>query len=727
VYSVQLCEDLDTSNLPPPTSPHKPAHDETKENDLGPLPVPTPVELPKFKNFSTSGYFTDPFRNQSRCIRLKDCTPARPSHQQEPFVATPKAKPEVIRPPSFDITPSASRSETLTPPQDAMVLVSSPAEPLQAPPPESTSEASEHPPPDHSFTILCHKVADQTSQLRQAMEGFRLHAFDATIPKDYMLFIFTLLTEAQNALGEYPHSLWLQQADIIRNWALCINQLWDIVQPRVYDLVRQHGLAMEMFLAKLLDSGRFYGLTLLDPDMIPLPPSPPAQTQQLLPPQSQQPLLFQPTLQPSPSQPIQQPPTPALSQQQLVHNIQPIFSTPSIALQNAINAPTSTSPRSAILRTINFNVQPPAPAAPIQFQQVQHPDFIPQTQKLIWPPPAQQPLPPALVQPPSFAPIQPPAPVYNTSTKASTSMQATTKPASSTSLASSSSAPKPAAPGLPKFDIQPTASDDSDDGLADAINKGFEETDSNPIISAPDAAASQQAANPFEPKPSSSRPVRKIRARRPQSAFTSSFVATSSTAPALPVASSDQAFSSSAGPPRKDVSMIKLSISIRRISEWVSLSHEELSALKKENWDWSDDTSLWRYDGKADLSPNDNATACKNAKHVAAELNSISTRFIRACVILRCQAQAGDWRNRVTNDPELLQTIEQTLRTARKMYEISGPETKLSAWSDAVLFFDQNIIDDERVVAGLIKHYRKDAWEPVAALWRAIDFYWLKA
>jgi hypothetical protein len=231
LYSVQLCEGLNTFNPPPPTSPHKPAHDETKENDLGLLPIPTPVELPKFKNFPTSGYFKDPLRNESRCIRLEDGTPARPSHHQKPFVATPKAKPEVIRPPIIDVTPPASQGEALMPPQDAMVLVSSPAEPLQGPPPQSTSEASENPPLDHSFTIVCHKVADQMGQLRQAMESFRLHAFDIDIPEECMLFIFTRLTEVQNALGEYPYSLWLQQAEIIRNWALCIKQLWDIVQP----------------------------------------------------------------------------------------------------------------------------------------------------------------------------------------------------------------------------------------------------------------------------------------------------------------------------------------------------------------------------------------------------------------------------------------------------------------------------------------------------------------
>jgi hypothetical protein len=306
-------------------------------------------------------------------------------------------------------------------------------------------------------------------------------------------------------------------------------------------------------------------------------------------------------------------------------------------------------------------------------------------------------------------------------------MQATIKPESCTSLASYSSTPKPAAPGLAKFDVQSTTSDDSDDGLADAVNNGFEENDSTSTTSAPSAAASQHATHAFEPQPSSFRPVRQIRARRPQSAFSSSFAATSSAAPTLPVTPSAQASSMSAAPPQKDLSKIKLSMSIRRISEWASLSHEEVSALKKENWDWTSDTNLWQYDGKADLSPNDNATTCKNAKHVAAELNSISTRFIRACVILRCQAQAGDWRDRVTNNPELLQTIERTLRTARKMYETSGTETKLSAWSDAVLFFDQHIIDDEAVVAGLLKHYGTDAWESVAALLRAIDFYWLKA
>jgi hypothetical protein len=146
---------------------------------------------------------------------------------------------------------------------------------------------------------------------------------------------------------------------------------------------------MEVFLAKLLDSGRFYGLTLLHPDMTPPPPSPPAQTQQLLPPQFQQPPLFQSISQPSPSLPIQQPSTPALSQQPLVHNTQPIFSTSNITPQNSVTAPASTSPRSAILKTINFNVQPQVPATPIQLLQAQQPAFIPQTQQLVWLPPAQ--------------------------------------------------------------------------------------------------------------------------------------------------------------------------------------------------------------------------------------------------------------------------------------------------------------------------------------------------
>jgi hypothetical protein len=337
---------------------------------------------------------------------------------------------------------------------------------------------------------------------------------------------------------------------------------------------------MEMFLAKLLESGRFYGLALLDPDMTPPPPSPPAQTKKLLPPQFQQSPLFQSISHSSPSQPIQQPSTPALSQQPLVHNIQPIFSTPSITPQNAVTVPASTSPRSAILKTINFNVQPQVPAAPIQLLQVQQPAFTPQTQQLAWPPPA-QPLLRAPVQPPSFIPTQSPAPVYITSTKASTSMQATMKPASSTSLASCSSTPKSAAPGLAKFDVQSTTSDDSDDGLADAINKGFKENDSNSTISAPNAAASQQTTNAFEPQPSSFRPVRQIRACRPQSAFSSSFTATSSAAPTLPVTPSAQAPSMSAAPPQKDVSKIKLSMSIRCISEWASLSHKELSGSKK--------------------------------------------------------------------------------------------------------------------------------------------------
>jgi hypothetical protein len=605
------------------------------------------------------------FSDQSTYFPREHVTFSRPSYIKKPFFVTPITKREEIRRPIVAHGRSATQFEAPTPSHGDMDFGSPPPEPLQAPPPERNFATSQQPSPAPSFPEICQGLSSDVSKLNKALLDFHEVMWSLVGIDARIDVLYTLLSGTYKTLKQHRHNLMIYESDSI-NWGPSIQDFWDNVRPNGYNIVYNYeskGYGSNM--RKVLAAVQELGLYLN-------------------------------------------------------------------------------------LNLLNVDMRSPAPVPPQQFQQL---PFIPQTQQLDWLPPTQQYLPTAPVQPPQLAPIQLPATAHNTSMGISAFIQASTKPVSSTPSApkpaasssastspapkaapissiSTSSAQKPGASELLASNVQSTKSKDSNDtALDDAIYKALNAMDSNSTSSAPNATASQlpNVANPFAPQLSSSRRVMKSRARRPQAASRSSFTPTSSPVPAPPDAPSAQASSSSVPQPQKDVSKIKLSMTVDRIGEWAKLSHEELAALKKENWDWTSDTNLWRYNCKTALALNDDATACKDVRHVGAQLNGISTPFIRACVVLRCQAKASDQLDKVPGGPQLLPTVEQTLRKAKEMYQIGGLETKLSAWSGAVLFFSTRIMDDEDIKVGLKHHYGEKVWEDVVKLWTAIEFLWLQA
>jgi hypothetical protein len=149
------------------------------------------------------------------------------------------------------------------------------------------------------------------------------------------------------------------QESLCINWVESIQQFWDDVCPNGYSIVHNYeskgyGNGMRLVLQAILDVGRYLNLDLPGVNITPPAPMQPQQAQLAsFIPQAQQ---------------------PAPMQQNLVHDMQSVLYTQNNAARNAIPTPASISPRSAILKTIKFNVQPPTPAA--QYAVV---PFVPQS------------------------------------------------------------------------------------------------------------------------------------------------------------------------------------------------------------------------------------------------------------------------------------------------------------------------------------------------------------
>lgn len=143
-----------------------------------------------------------------------------------------------------------------------------------------------------------------------------------------------------------------------------------------------------------------------------------------------------------------------------------------------------------------------------------------------------------------------------------------------------------------------------------------------------------------------------------------------------------------------------------RADEWDKLTERELLELTLAHVGWEGYFTVWKYNGKLCLQIL-LTDECRHIDYVFAEYAKFKPFFIRATVMLRWQATAPcawDMVDDCPGPPSLLQTIEETLKTAASMLRRSRRKLASPEWCWTMLFFEKAILKDEQVVAGL-KHY----------------------
>ncbi|KAF2877993.1 hypothetical protein BDV95DRAFT_556488 [Massariosphaeria phaeospora] len=175
-----------------------------------------------------------------------------------------------------------------------------------------------------------------------------------------------------------------------------------------------------------------------------------------------------------------------------------------------------------------------------------------------------------------------------------------------------------------------------------------------------------------------------------------------------------------------------------------SLSHEELLALTKQTWGWSDET-LWTYSCLPDfdwevLEENeDEATVCKDLSFVQGRLTGLGTPLKRATVILRLQGFAVDPSEFDPPIPPLLMRdmirMFKDVKAMMAILEAAGNEPdwedgeeleQVGDWIEALGFFVDHALQQETIVAKLKRAYGLQAWLELETEFRAACSRWIE-
>jgi hypothetical protein len=175
---------------------------------------------------------------------------------------------------------------------------------------------------------------------------------------------------------------------------------------------------------------------------------------------------------------------------------------------------------------------------------------------------------------------------------------------------------------------------------------------------------------------------------------------------------------------------LKLSMADARVDEWGKASIEQLLALDQNDWGWSGNTQLWRYDGATHLVLDDDKFRSKHAVHVENQLEGVGAKFIRAVAILRAQSKARmSPEDSGVGKPQLLQNIAALLKKGGAMFcSCGGFSVGSGAWGQAVLLLGAGVFapNQKEIRRGLRKFYGKPTVRALKNQFRAVEVHWLE-